>query len=384
MLYVGANVLGKANLHELSQGVTNSNFTLGIDPFTGFAKNPTRNPYNLMRIPGGSSGGTAAAIAAGLTTCGLGTDTGGSGRIPAALCGIVGFRPTVGNGFIDINDKKTRRYKDTIIDVIPISKTRDTVAPMGRTVADVALLDAVITDSPLVLEAKSLRGLRMGVPPSFWTELESNLELVLDKAKNKLIEAGVVMVHVDIDGLMDLNSRVSLPIALHEPIECLATYMAHSPLPDIELSNISDQIASPDVKEIFESIITDAFGGDAYNDAINIHRPAMQALYERYFSSNNLEAILFPTTRVSAPFIDIQKGSSTLLNGKNVFLELIRNTDPGSNAGIPGLSIPAGLTVDGLPVGLSIDGPFGSDRILLSIGMSMEAELGILPAPALA
>src|SRR3954469_11906593 len=130
----GAVIIGKTNLHELAFGITSTN----LSPFAG----PVKNPYDRTRIPGGSSGGTAAAIAAGIVTCGLGTDTGGSTRIPAALTGTVGLRPSVGNGAAQ------RRYRDPNM-VIPISHTRDTVGPMGRTVADVALLDSVITFSPM-------------------------------------------------------------------------------------------------------------------------------------------------------------------------------------------------------------------------------------------
>ena len=126
----GAIIIGKTNLHELAFGITSTN----LSPFAG----PVKNPYDKTRIPGGSSGGTAAAIAAGIVTCGLGTDTGGSTRIPAALTGTVGLRPSVGNGGAQ------RRYNDANM-VVPISHTRDTVGPMGRTVADVALLDSVIT-----------------------------------------------------------------------------------------------------------------------------------------------------------------------------------------------------------------------------------------------
>src|SRR6185436_3919013 len=122
-----------ANMHELAFGITSTN----LSSFAG----PVKNPYDKTRIPGGSSGGTAAAIAAGIVTCGLGTDTGGSTRIPAALTGTVGLRPSVGNG-------AQRRYDDAGM-VVPISHTRDTVGPMGRTVADVALLDSVITGTPI-------------------------------------------------------------------------------------------------------------------------------------------------------------------------------------------------------------------------------------------
>ena len=109
-----------------------------------------KNPYDRTRIPGGSSGGTAAAIAARIVPAGLGTDTGGSTRIPAALCGIVGLRPSVGNGGAE------RRYDGA--GVVPISHTRDTVGPMGRTVGDVALLDAVITGEPPIFSPASLIG----------------------------------------------------------------------------------------------------------------------------------------------------------------------------------------------------------------------------------
>lgn len=113
----------------------------------------------------------------------------------------------------------------------------------------------------------------------------------------------------------------------------------------------------------------------------------MQALYARYFSDNALDAMWFPTTILAAAPIDAVAGSSTVsIDGGapvDTFGTYIRNTDPGSNAGIPALSIPAGMTGGGLPVGLEIDGPVGSDDRLIAIGMAIEAVLGPLPAPAL-
>lgn len=370
LLDAGAIVLGKANLHELAFGITSTN----LSPFAG----PVKNPYDKTRIPGGSSGGTAASIAARIAPAGLGTDTGGSMRVPAALCGVAGLRPSVGNGGAQ------RRYTNTNA-VVPISHTRDTVGAMGRTVADAALLDAVITGRALPA-ALGLQGLRIGVPASFWAGLDTQVSAVMAAARAKLAAAGVVFVGVDTVGLMALNDQVSFQIALHEPIADIPAYLAATGVSGITVADIAAQVASPDVKGAFGAILVDAFGA-AYPDAINIHRPAMQTLYAAYFSDNALDAMMFPTTILPATVIDAVNGSSTVsINGGppvDTFGTYIRNTDPGSNAGIPGLSLFAGMTAGGLPVGLEIDGPLGSDQTLLGIGMSMEALLGVAPAPAI-
>ena len=369
LIDAGAIVLGKTNLHELAFGITSTNLT----SFAG----PVKNPYDTQRIPGGSSGGTAAAIAARIVPSGLGTDTGGSTRVPAALCGIVGLRPSVGNGGAE------RRYDGA--GVVPISHTRDTVGPMGRSVADVALLDAVITGTPLAT-AVPLRGLRIGVPASFWAGLDVQVAAVMAAARAKLQAAGVVFVEVDIPTLAEVNNKVSFQLALHEPIADIPAYLAATGVTGISLADVAAGVASPDVKGAFGAILADAFGKD-YDAAMRTHRPRLRSLYDGYFRSAVLDAMLFPTTIAPAPLIDLANGSGTVsINGGapvDTFASFIRNTDPGSNAGIPGLSLPAGLTSGGLPVGLELDGPVGSDARLLGIGLSIETLLGALPAPTI-
>jgi Asp-tRNA(Asn)/Glu-tRNA(Gln) amidotransferase A subunit family amidase len=365
----GAIVLAKANLHELAFGITSTNLS--------FAK-PVKNPYDKTRIPGGSSGGTAAAIAAGIVPCGLGTDTGGSTRVPAALCGVVGLRPSVGNGGTQ------RRYTDTNA-VMPISHTRDTVGPLGRTVADVALLDSFITQTARAQPA-SLQGVRLGVPAAFWAGLDASVAPTAQAAKAKLAAAGAVLVDMDIPGLFSTNDLISFQVALHEPIADIPAYLAASGLTGQSIASIAAAIASPDVQGAFGAIQADVFGA-AYPDAINIHRPALQKLYADAFATHKVEALLFPTTLLAATPMDLVKGSGTVsVNGGppvDTFSTYIRNTDPGSNAGIPGLSVPAGLNAAGLPVGMELDGPLGSDQRLLSLGLALEAVLGRMPAPKL-
>ncbi|MEM5316633.1 indoleacetamide hydrolase [Paraburkholderia sp. JHI869] len=364
----GAILLGKANMHELAFGITSTN----LAPHAG----PVRNPWDPERIPGGSSGGTAAAIAARIVPAGLGTDTGGSTRIPAALCGIVGLRPSVGDGGTQ------RRYHDPQA-VVPISHTRDTVGPMGRTVADVALLDAVITGHG-PLSPAAVTNLRIGLPAPLWEGLEAALEDVARAALAKLEAAGVTLVPVEMSELLALNDRVSYAIALHEPIDDLTAWLVANHAPVQTVAEVAARIASPDVRAAYDAVLADARGGD-YHVAMTVWRPRLQQLYAQTFAASGLDALLFPTTRLAAVPIDEMNGSSRVsIDGAAPIDEMeayLRNTDPASNAGIPGLALPAGLIDARLPVGLELDGPAGGDRRLLAIGLAFEAILGTLPAP---
>jgi len=370
LLDAGAIVLGKANMHELAFGITSTN----LAPHAG----PVRNPYDPGLIPGGSSGGTAAAIAARIVPAGLGTDTGGSTRIPAALTGIAGFRPSVGNGGAE------RRYHDPNA-VVPISHTRDTVGPMARTVADIALLDGVITGDGSE-PAIALNSLRIGLPAPLWDELEYALEDVVRAALTRLEAAGVTLVPVEMDELLDLNSKVGSVIAIHEARDDVPAWLIANDAPVKTVAEVAARIASPDVRNAYDAILADPFASQ-YPTALTVWRPQLQQHYAQTFTTHQLDALLFPTTRLSAVPIDELAGSSAVsINGAPPIDEMnafLRNTDPGSNAGIPGLSLPAGLTADGLPVGLELDGPTGSDRRLLAIGIAFEQLLGVLPAPTL-
>jgi Asp-tRNA(Asn)/Glu-tRNA(Gln) amidotransferase A subunit family amidase len=386
----GAIILGKSNLHEWAFGITTTNFTLGIDPITKEATRPCKNPYDTTRIPGGSSGGTAVAIAARFAPAGLGTDTGGSTRVPASFCGIAGFRPSVGEGA-----GNGRRYPDTANDALPISTTRDTVGPMGRTVADLALLDAVITGGA-VPTAKALKGLKVGIPAAFWTDLDDNVKTLADAAKKKLADAGVVFVDADLTGIMALNDAISFPIALHEPVAAIPAYLTANSAPVTTVAQVQAGLASPDVVGAFGAIAGDVFAA-AYAAAMvptTGGRAQLQKLYKDYFTAQGVECVLFPTTLLAAPKIDAATGSSSgklpytvgsvaKQTARDTFGTCIFHTDPCTNAGIPSLSIPAGLTAGGLPVGMEIDGPLGSDANLLAIGMAMEAVWGSVKAPAL-
>src|SRR5437763_3725862 len=171
----GAIILGKTNMHELAFGI--SGYNEGF-----FTAQPigVRNPYDRTRIAGGSSSGTGAALAARLAPGGLGSDTGGSVRIPAALTGGAGLRPTLG------------RYSQD--GVTPIAHSRDTVGPMARTVSDVALLDAVITGGAVPAPA-SLGGVKLGVYRAyFFADLDPDTKAITDAALDKLRQAGATIV----------------------------------------------------------------------------------------------------------------------------------------------------------------------------------------------
>jgi Asp-tRNA(Asn)/Glu-tRNA(Gln) amidotransferase A subunit family amidase len=370
LLDAGAIVLGKANMHELAFGITSTNFATHAGP--------VRNPYDPTLIPGGSSGGTAAAIAARIAPAGLGTDTGGSTRIPAALTGIAGFRPSVGNGGAE------RRYHDPNA-VVPISHTRDTVGPMARTVADIALLDGVITGAG-PLPPVTLNGLRIGLPAPLWEGLERQVEQVARAALLRLDAAGVTFVPVAMRELETLNGHVGGPIAIHEPRADVLAWLAANHAPVKTVAEMAARIASPDVRAIYDDVLADVLGAH-YDAALKHWRPRLQQYVAATFADERLDALLFPTTRLAAVPIDDLNGSSTVsIDGAapiDTMDAFLRNTDPASTSGIPGLSLAAGMTAGGLPVGLELDGPLGEDRRLLAIGVAFEQLLGVLPAPVL-
>ena len=358
LLAAGAVVLGKCNLHELAFGITNNNAAFG----------PAHNPYATDRIPGGSSGGTAVAVAARLAPGGVGTDTGGSVRVPAALCGIVGFRPSTG------------RWSQA--GVVPISHTRDTPGPMTRSVVDCALMDSVVTGAPAELAAKSLKGLRIGVPRRhFWEDLDPELSRICETVLSQLKEAGVILVDVDMSEEATLDAEAGFPIALYETVVDLGRYLADQNA-GLDFAGLAKRAASPDVNGILMSLAGDgAVPEPVYRNALQ-QRSTLQDAYRRHFGEHGISAIVFPTT--PAPAALIGEDETFDLNGKPhpTFATFIRNSGPGSVAGIPGISLPAGITASGLPVGIELSGPILSDRELLAIAAAVERLLPKLPAPA--
>lgn len=350
MKQAGAIVLGKTNMHELAYGITSNNFRYG----------PVRNAVNPEYIGGGSSGGTAVAVALGITSIGLGTDTGGSSRIPAALNGVVGFRPTIGRY---PTDGLTR-----------ISQTRDTVGPMANSVDDIAVLDAVLSNSTPAAVTISLSGLRIGVPKEqFYQGLEPRVKDKTEELLSRLSAAGVELVECDPPEIHLLNEKVGFPIVLYETEQLLIEFLAEY-MPGMELDALVDQIESPDVKQVFEIIVNGDISAEMYREALTVYRPRLQQLYRKYFSENSIEAMIFPTTPLAATLIK-DSLNDVEISGISMpaFNTFIRNTDPSSNAGIPGLTIPLAVSAKDLPIGIEIDGPEGSDAMLLAIGAEIEA-----------
>ena len=357
LIDAGAIAFGKVGLHELAFGVTSNNAGFGA----------IHNPFDPRHVPGGSSGGSGAAVGARIVPASIGTDTGGSVRVPASFCGVLGFRPTV------------RRWPQA--GIVPISATRDTAGPLARQAADLAVIDAVVTRADGALAAASLKGMRIGVPRSyFWEDLEPETARICGAALDTLKHAGAVLVEADLPGIGAINEAVSFIVALYEARRDIDRYLEGEGAPQ-RFANLVAEAASPDVKGTLASLLdpATAIPEQVYRDAMTVHRPKLIELYRGYFASQNVTSVIFPTTPLSAPLIG--EDETVTLNGRVLptFLTIIRNTDPGSNAGIPGISVPVGVTSGGLPVGLAFDAPSGGDRELLGLALAVEA---VLPAPS--
>jgi mandelamide amidase len=360
----GASVLGKTNLHELSFGWTSNNLAFG----------PVHNPYDLRRIPGGSSGGTAAAVAACMAPLGVAEDTQGSIRVPAALCGICGFRPTTG------------RYPTS--GTAPITPLFDQIGPHARKVEDLALFDAVMTGDRQPVAPATLRGLRIGLARSYYfAGLDAEVERHIDDVLARLRDAGVVFVEADFPGLATLIAEITGPVQIHDAAAALTAYLKTSGAP----VSFEEMVAavSPDVRAIFERFVVPgapfAVSEGAYAAARDVHRPALQRLFADYFARHEVMAILFPATLTPAPLIG--EDQTVVINGAKVSFAtaMSRNISPGSTAGLPGVVLPVGLTNDTrLPVALELDGPAGSDLSLLGLALAVQALTPPMPAPDIA
>jgi len=368
LVQAGAIVMGKTNIHELSFGWTSNNRTFGA----------VRNPYDESRIPGGSSGGTAAAIAARMAPLGVAEDTQGSIRVPAALCGLCGFRPTQG------------RYPNR--GVIPITPLFDQVGPLARNVGDLALFDRVITgealsDEPAAPAGIPLAGIRLGVAREyFFDRLDTEVERITEHALGELKAAGVDLVEVDVPDLGRLIGLTTAQIQLYHVMPMLTAYLA-----EFGTGVTFDEViaeAGADIQEVFAKFVLP--GGkfvvaeEDFIAARDVHLPALRKTLGDYFAVNRLDAMAFPATQIAAP--PIGDDTQTKLNGESVSFEAVisRNISPGSTGGLPGLVVPADLNREGLPVCLEFDGPSGSDRKLLAIGLAVERVLGELPPPRIA
>ncbi|MEP3636182.1 MAG: indoleacetamide hydrolase [Paracoccaceae bacterium] len=344
----GGFIGAKASMHELAFGITSNNAVTG----------PVQNPADPEMIAGGSSGGTAAAVAAGIFPIGLGTDTGGSCRIPAALCGVAGFRPTTG------------RYDSD--GVLPISHTRDTVGSLARSVRDIALMDNVLSGEHGSAEGVDLSQVTLGVPKDrFFDNLEPAVAVVIEKQLSVLGNAGAKLVDVSFEAVWEHNDAFGFPVVLYEVMRDLPAYLAEH-APETSFEALIEGIGSPDVVGAFESQMgEDAMPQEAYDAAMNVHRPAMRKIYAQVFRDHGLDAIVFPTTPLTAR--PIGHDETVELNGAQVptFPTYIRNTDLGSNVGAPGISLPCPVP-SGLPVGIEFDALPGQDRALLALALAAE------------
>ncbi len=356
----GALVLGKTNLHELSYGWTSNNLAFGA----------VHNPYALGRIPGGSSGGTAAAVAARLAPFGVAEDTEGSIRVPAALCGLAGFRPSTG------------RYSTE--GAIPISKLFDQIGPVATHAEDLGLFDQLIGPDQTPVVRQSLKGVRIAVAQDpMWIDLHPDVESAARIALAKLEAAGAVLVHADFAELSGLVTPICEPIQNHDVRVTLSSYLKQYGA-GIDFDAVV-AATSADIRAVFEHDILPGSPGFVeeaqYRDMVDVQLPRLRRAYADFYARTQTQAIVFPTTRITAPRIGDE--DSVDIGGRSIDFTraLAGNIAPGSTAGLPGLVLPIGLDPQGLPLSIEFDGPRGSDRFLLGLATELEHVFGRLAPP---
>jgi aspartyl-tRNA(Asn)/glutamyl-tRNA(Gln) amidotransferase subunit A len=333
----GAIILGKTNLHEVALGVTSENEHFG----------PVRNPWNAEYVAGGSSGGSAAAVAAGLCAAAVGTDTRGSIRIPASCCGVTGFKPTYG---LLPNEG-----------VVPLSPSLDHVGPMTHTVADAALLLGAMTGGRAGIDRflKALRvsskGLVIGISEYHLRDLDDDVGRAIDKSLKVLRPLVKDIREVELPGLEGAQ-EASGAITAAEALAYHDRYLKATPA-----------AYGPHVRKRLE-------GGYKVTALEYLHamskREAVRAAFTQIFTEVDL--LVGATLPALPPRID-ERG--VFINGKevNTVEAFTRFNAPQNLAGLPSLSVPCGLA-KGLPIGLQIIGAEGADESVITLGAAFQRE----------
>ncbi|MSQ23861.1 MAG: Asp-tRNA(Asn)/Glu-tRNA(Gln) amidotransferase subunit GatA [Chloroflexi bacterium] len=360
----GAVLLGKTNMDEFAMGSSTENS----------AFMPTHNPWDLGRVPGGSSGGSAAAVSAGLAAASLGTDTGGSIRQPASLCGVVGIKPTYG---------RVSRYG-----VIAFASSLDQVGPFARTVPDCALMlrviaghdprDATSLPDPVPdyssLPPGSLRGIRVGVPDEYFVSgMEPGVENGVRRAIDTLIELGAQVDTVSLPHTQYALAAYYL-IAPAEASANLARYDSvkygyRAPNPTSVLDSYQRTRGEGFGPEVKRRIMLGTYALSAgYYDAYYLKAQKVRTLIKADFDQAfaRFDVLVAPTS----PTVAFPLGSKTQ-DPLSMYLSDVC-TLPVNLAGLPGMSIPCGLS-DGLPVGLQLIGPPLGEEMLFRVARAYEA-----------
>ena len=341
----GAVMLGKAGLHEWAYGITSNNPHYGA----------IRNPWDTDRIPGGSSGGSTSALAGGLCSFSLGSDTGGSIRIPASFCGLVGLKPTFG---------RVSRYG-----VFPLGHTLDHAGPFGRTVRDTAEVyyamaggdprDESCSDQPVIEPSlgpePTLAGRTLGVPENFYFDgLHPDIEAAVRKAISVLEGLGAELVSIKVPDIEEFN-EIGRLILLAE-----ATSVHEKRLRE-RRSEIGD-----DVRALFDQ--GRFIRASEYLNAQRRRRALIDAFNELLGS---VDAIVTPT--IPVPPAKIGQNTLTVAGvEQNVRIATTRNARALNLTGLPLLSVPCGFTEDNLPIGLQIIGRLWDEAGILEIGHAYE------------
>jgi aspartyl-tRNA(Asn)/glutamyl-tRNA(Gln) amidotransferase subunit A len=370
--HAGLPLLGKTNMDEFAMGSSTENSAYG----------PTRNPWDPERVPGGSSGGSAAAVAAGLAPWALGSDTGGSVKQPAALCGVVGLRPTYGT----VSRHGIVAFASSLDQVGPITKTVRDCALLYGIIAGRDLCDSTTVELPEPVElpdAEDLRGLRVGVPKE------------LNEAEG--IEPGVsASVHAAIELCRELGAEVgecALPRSVEFGLPCyylIAPSEASSNLARYDGVRFGLSVPRDSIRDLYELTSDEGFG-DEPKRRIMLGAYALSAgYYEAFYGQaqkvrtvirdefaaalERFDVLVSPTS----PTVAFPLGAKTD-NPLAMYLSDVLAIPP-NMAGLPGLSIPCGLS-EGLPVGLQLVGRQFSENVLFRAAHALEQALAFDTVP---